>query len=66
MYRDVVTKAISDIDCSGNECMITCQPFEFGVTYVVTGSLREGDGASGLKVSASSLYLDVVDFRISE
>jgi hypothetical protein len=54
-----------DIDCSGNECLITCQPFEFGVTYVVTGSLREDGGSSGLKTSASSLYLDVVDFRIS-
>jgi hypothetical protein len=54
-----------DIDCSGNECLITCQPFEFGVTYVVTGSLREDGGSNGLKASASALYLDVVDFRIS-
>ena len=55
----------ADIDCSGNECLITCQPFEFGVTYVVTGSLREDGGSSGLKASASSLYLDIVDFRIA-
>jgi hypothetical protein len=63
--KDIALSA-PDIDCSGNECLITCQPFEFGVTYVVTGSLREEGGSSGLKAKVSSLYLDVVDFKISD
>lgn len=63
--QDIALSA-PDIDCSGNECLIACRPFEFGVTYVVTGSLREDGGSSGLRASVSSLYLDVADFRISD
>ena len=56
----------SDINCSGDGCTVTCRPFEFGVTYVITGNLRDSGGSSGLKASTSSLYLDVVDFTISD